>query len=235
LSRQDLTEEELHALAQHIRGGPILITPPDLSPERAQTEYLIPSGFKWSMTVLGGGPLTELVLYRPGTDFGAARLLPIVRQFEWDFARDRESRASDLPISWPSITISYYQLNREDTAALDAAFRDLQTVAALMPLSRDGLGYEAWYGEGPSVPPAGAPQAKPVRMQVSFWSNLAVDLDFSPEAAPELAEAWTRLWNAYSSRLNPAQELPRVTETYDITPEQFANLITGSGQSPPLY
>src|SRR5215471_8871724 len=121
MSREDLTEEELHALAEHIRAGPIMITPPDLSAERAQTEYLIPSGFKWSMTRLGGGPLTELVLYRPATDFGPARLLPIVRQFEWDFARDRETRISDTPIAWPATTISYYQLSREDTAALDEA------------------------------------------------------------------------------------------------------------------
>ena len=44
-----------------------------------------------------------------------------------------------------------------------------------MPLALDGLGHESWYDDTQRTAPAAAMQIRPVRMQVSFWSNLAID------------------------------------------------------------
>jgi hypothetical protein len=170
------------------------------------------------------GPYTSRAIYISPSQPKPKPARMVIRQIEWqsreDFDRVRDQRAL-----WPSIDVSYYDVEEPSRRSLRRSLSALQrTLDGQRTRTAD---------DSPSTQIAGAEPLSDRRRREHRSVFLHLELDilervFREADNPSLDKAWSKVWTLLSRECSEERETKRYAADYLIPPEELARFMFDS-------
>jgi hypothetical protein len=224
----NLKREVYWLLVKLLREGPDLIEVPGNLDDMHQPF----SGFLINQTTVVAGPEEELRIYTPPPEGKEDNTNPpVIRRFVNQFGVDRQRRRSGESFTWPTVTVDYFLMPREEFEALDLVVKAFEREFNTAAVDEEGL--SVWWSYGPeqrdldSMTVATTP-IRSREIQLIGSPRVLVGFYERNQQLASLNAAWQAIWDAMSAVCVPSRLIPHVDEEYDIDPHTYVRLLSQS-------
>ena len=214
----------LWQIIDYMREGPYELILPD---NMGEPEARLHTTLQMSQFMYKEGAFELRSLYIPSAAIRPGTTVPAIRHLVWNRLADQE-RCREGVVTWPDITVSYYQVLVDEIDALDTLISGLDAALRTYPFDVVGIGLTQWDEETDNeirevMIPARPPYRRWLQRHLTATS---IQLHFLEGTAPEFDMYWSNLWDALGGMCRDKQRIEGVEEAYLVPPQQYAALLT---------